>query len=97
MPCYPLCRLNLAIVQNRYLKTWLISTISMMENSAGLYQFTLELPWAGFVPENINFMIRYFTEFHASVHDRIRGLTRISASGCRLCRIRQQQAQNPQH
>ena len=97
MPCLPLCRLNLAIVQNRYIRTWIMSTINLLENSAGLYQFTLELPWPGFIPENITYLIRQFTEYHTSVNNRIQSLTRISASGCHLCRSRQHQAQNPQH
>lgn len=97
MPCLPLCRLNLSIVQNRYVRTWIMSTINLLENSAGLYQFTLELPWPGFTPESITYLIRQFNEYHASVHNRIRSLTRMSASGCSLCRSRQRQAQNPQH
>ena len=97
MPCDPLCRLNLSIVQNRYVRTWIMSTINLLENSAGLYQFTLELPWPGFTPENITYLIRRFNEYHASVLNRIHSLTRISASGCSICRSRQRQAQNPQH
>ena len=97
MPCLPLCRLNLSIVQNRYVRTWIMSTINLLENSAGLYQFTLELPWPGFTPESITYLIRQFNEYHASVHNRIQSLTRMSASGCSLCRSRQRQAQNPQH
>ena len=97
MPCFPLCRLNLSIVQNRYVRTWIVSTINLLENSAGLYQFTLELPWPGFTPENITYLIRQFNEYHASVQIRIQSLTRISASGCSLCRSRQRQAQSPQY
>ena len=97
MPCLPLCRLNLAIVQNRNIRTWIMSTINLLENSAGLYQFTLELPWPGFTPENIIYLIRQFSEYHTSVNNRIQSLTRISASGCHLCRSRQQQARSPQY
>ena len=97
MPCLPLCRLNLAIVQNRNIRTWIMSTINLLENSAGLYQFTLELPWPGFTPENIMYLIRQFSEYHTSVNNRIQSLTRISASGCHLCRSRQQQARSPQY
>ena len=96
MPCSPLCRQHLALVQNRYVRNWIVSTITMMENSAGLFQFTRELPWAGFDLGTVNYLIRHFTEFHISVHDRIQGLIRTTTSGCRLCR-RQQQARNSQN
>ena len=97
MPCLPLCRMNLAIVQNRYIRTWIMSTINLLENSAGLYQFTLELPWPGFAPENITYLIRQFSDYHALVNNRIQSLTSISASGCHFCRSRQQQARSPQY
>ena len=60
--------MNLAIVQNRYIRTWIMSTINLLENSAGLYQFTLELPWPGFAPENITYLIRQFSDYHALVN-----------------------------
>ena len=97
MPCSPLCRLNLAIVQNRYIRLWIMSTINLLENSAGLYQFTLELPWPGFTPENITYLIRQFSNYHAAVNSRIQSLTRISASGCHICRSHQHQARSPQY
>ena len=97
MPCLPLCRLNLAIVQNRYIRTWIVSTINLLENSAGLYQFTLEMPWPGFIPENITYLVRQFSKYYTSVNNRIQSLTRVSASGCHLCRSRQHQARSPQY
>ena len=97
MPCLPLCRLNLAIVQNRYIRTWIVSTINLLENSAGLYQFTLEVPWPGFIPENITYLVRQFSKYYTSVNNRIQSLTRVSASGCHLCRSRQHQARSPQY
>ena len=97
MPCLPLCRLNLAIVQNRYIRTWIMSTINLLENSAGLYQFTLEMPWPGFIPENITYLVRQFSKYYTSVNNRIQSLTRVSASGCHLCRSRQHQARSPQY
>ena len=96
MPCSPLCRNHLALVQNRYVCNWIISTITMMENSAGLFQFTQELPWTGFELSTVNHLIRQFSEFHVSIHDRIQRLVRTTTSGCRLCR-RQQQARKSQN
>ena len=97
MPCSASCRSNLALIQNRQVRSWLDTTISMLESTSGLDHFTLEAPWSGYEPENTQTLIKYFTDFHASVHARIHWLIRITTSGCRLCRRRQHQEQNLQH
>ena len=48
MPCQVLCRLQLSLVQHRYVLNWVVSTITLLENTAGLFEFTGEKSLARF-------------------------------------------------
>ena len=85
MPCRAQCRLQLSLVQYRCVLSWVVSTITLLENSARMFEFTRENPWPGFIPANTESLISYFNNLYTITENVIQGLIRITATGCHVC------------
>ena len=84
--CRHLCRYRLILVQCRFMRSWLQSTITMLDITLALYSFTLETPWDDFTPMDVHQKIRIMSDYLEQILRQIGFLTNLTIIGCNHCR-----------
>ena len=83
--CRPLCHIHLILAQQKQIKTWIELTVTMLENSIVLYNFTMVDSWINFSQTAARQKIGFFCEFLRVVNEDINRLTRVTVFGCNYC------------
>ena len=85
--CRPLCHIHLILAQQKQIKTWIELTVTMLENSIVLYNFTMVDSWINFSQTAARQKIGFFCEFLRVVNEDINRLLEFNLAASNECTV----------